>query len=337
MVRLRQMQQKAKATRSQMEAVIKGLERQVSELEEAKSFLLGVKDSTDSMVVQPIRKLTQKKSKIEATYVMLASDWHMGERIRPEVVRNQNEYTPEIAQERAHKFFRSNLRMLRASRSAWDTNQLVLWLGGDLMSGYIHEELEEENFLSPTEEAVLVFDTMVSGINYILAEYDVRKIRIVTSNGNHGRTGKKKKIASNFRNSYEFMVYRLLAKHFEKEKRITWQLGQGYNNMLDIYGCSANFSHGDAIRSNGGIGGIAPALYRRIGRMQEHGTRVDIYNIGHFHQLQFPRLCAINGSLIGFSPFAEFIGASPEPPMQGSYIVDSKHNVPCNFNPIFVS
>ena len=53
------------------------------------------------------RKEQRGKHFQAATYVMLASDWHIEERVRPETVGWRNEYSPEIAQERAERFFKS--------------------------------------------------------------------------------------------------------------------------------------------------------------------------------------------------------------------------------------
>lgn len=324
--------------RKELRAVVKALEHRNAELEEANAFLMNIEDATDAACnAKPIRRLRRKTILPEATYVMMASDWHMGERVRPEMVQGLNEYNPEIAQERAERYFRSNLVMLRAARSAWEVNQVLLWLGGDLMTGYIHEEYEEENFLSPTEESLLAFDVLFRGIDYMLDEYDVERVLVFTNQGNHGRTGRKKRITSYFRNSYEYMLYQMLAKHFKNSTRVDFQIGQGYHNIVDIYGYKIRGSHGDAITHRGGIGGIAPALYRRIGRQGEGGDTVDLDIMGHFHQLQFPRRVVMNGSLIGWNAFGDWIGAASELPMQASFVIDAKHKIPSNFNPIFVT
>ncbi len=338
-VRVHKLKEKARSARTELRAVVKDLERRNGELEEANAFLLGVNELKHEWTPQPIVTCAKKPRKglPEATYVSLASDWHVEERVRPEQIGFRNEYNPEIAQERARQFWRSNLTMLNAARAAWHIDQYLLWLGGDLITGYIHEEYEADNYLSPTEATLLAFQMLVEGIDYLLAESDCPRILIATSNGNHGRTGKKKRVTDDFRNSYEFMLYQLLAMHYKDEKRIRFQLGTGYYNVVDVYGFEVRFSHGDAVRSGGGVGGLAPPLYRRIGKLAQGGDSVNLDCMGHHHQLDFLRLFARNGSLIGWNQFAEFLGCEPEPPQQASFVVDSKHQIACNMNPILVT
>jgi hypothetical protein len=46
--------------------------------------------------------------------------------------------------------------------------------------------------------------------------------------------------------------------------------------------------------------------------------------IGHYHQLSDFGRALVNGSLIGYSPYAMSIGASPEPPQQLTMLLDAK-------------
>jgi hypothetical protein len=321
------------ATRATLEAALKAAESRADTAEAQLEALLGVAQADP----KPIRALKAAgKAKPEAAYVMMASDWHVGERVRPQMVGGLNEYTPEIAQERAEQYFRSNLKMLNAARSAWDVRQLVFWWGGDFMTGYIHEEYQAENYLSPTEEMFLAYEVLLRGVRFILAEYDVERVVIPTSSGNHGR-GTKKKQTSDFRTSYEFLMYRMLQKALADEPRVEVKLGTGYENHLDIYGFRVAFHHGDEVQYNGGVGGIYPALFRRIHRVGAGGFARELDVFGHHHTLGFAPAAFGNGSLIGYSAFAAAKGFRPEPPQQGSFVIDAKHRVPSAMNPIFVT
>lgn len=324
---------RAREHRGEMRAIIQDLERRNKELQSVTDHLLNVEEILKDFHPKKIDVKNTSRSLPEATYIMLASDWHVGERVRPEQVGFRNEYNPDIAQERGRRFWQSNYKMLNAARASWTIDNVVLWLGGDLITGYIHEEFEADNFLSPTEETLLAYQMVTEGIDCILDSYDVENLTVVTSNGNHGRTGRKKRIADDFRNSYEFMLYHLLAKHYKDNNRVTFQISPGYYNYLNVYDMQIRFSHGDGIRSSGGVGGLAPPLYRRLGRL----PAADIDCMGHFHQLDFLRKFCRNGSLIGWNPFADFTGCEFEPPQQASFVVDSKHKICCNFNPILVT
>ncbi|MDX1495360.1 MAG: hypothetical protein R3253_14935, partial [Longimicrobiales bacterium] len=315
----------AQAKREKQEArkIVRALEQEVAQLEERQAYLdeLASAPDPEPFVVTPKGK--KHKGLQEATYVALASDWHMGERVRPENVGSRNEYDPSIAQERAHQFFESNLILLNMARQAWTIDQAVLWLGGDLMTGYIHEEYMEENFLSPVEESLLVYETMVAGIDFLLAKSDLRHILVPTSNGNHGRTGKKIKIASYAKNSFEWLLYQQLASHYRDEPRLEFRVASGYHNVVDLYGLRVGFHHGDAIGYSGGVGGLSIPANRRFGRQAQavpprwEGTELAAPHLqcfGHFHQSLYPGSFICNGSLIGWNDFAERIGCPYEDP-----------------------
>lgn len=331
---------KARAREAKAEAkrIVRALEKELGEYQDRLGFLDKLSDAPDPKPYK-VRRKGRKKGKLpQASYVMLASDWHMGENVRPETCQWRNEYNPDIARTRAEKYWKSNLTMLNAARSAWDIRQGVLWLGGDLMTGYIHEEYEEDNFLSPVEEALLVYETMNHGIERLLAESDLEHILIPTNHGNHGRTGKKMRIGTSAKNSYEWMLYQFLARRWEEEDRVTFQISAGYHNLVDLYGFRIRFHHGDQIGYGGGIGGLSIPVNKRIGRQAKGDPeKVHLDAIGHFHSLQHPKDFIVNGSLIGWNAFAESKGFGFEAPMQASFVVDERHPIVSNFNPILVT
>ena len=326
--------------------IVKALEAELKISEERNAFLDALEAAPEPKPYRMRRRKGQGKSKPAASYTMAASDWHMGEQVDPAIVGGRNEYNPEIAQERAEQYFHSQLTMLKAARSAWDIRDGVLWLGGDLMTGYLHEENMESNYLSPVEEALLVHETFTKGIRFLLDRSDLDHILIPTSNGNHGRTGKKMTASTPAKNSFEWLTYQHLARTFADEPRVTFQIATGYHNVVDLYGMRIGFHHGDAIGYAGGIGGTAIPANRRIGRQaltippDWEGTALGachLYIHGHFHQLAYPGLFIQNGSLIGWNPFADRIGAGYQDPQQFSFVVDERYRVVSNFNPILVT
>jgi len=312
---------------------IKLLERHVEEAQARLGFVDALRDAP---LPEPYEVVAgAPRPKPEATYITLASDWHMEENVRPETVGGHNEYNPDIAQARARQFFDSNLTLLKAARSAWYIPRIVLWLGGDLITGYIHEEYQEENWLSPTKASLLVHDTLIQGIDYLLAEADAEHILIPTSHGNHGRTTPKIRIATSAQNSHEWILYQHLARHYAKEPRVTFQIADGYHNIVNLYGFRIRFHHGDEIRYLGGIGGLAVPAQRRITRQAKgEFEKIHLDCIGHHHHLQFPPDLIGNGSLIGWNAYAEAKGFGYQDPLQASFVVDDRYKMVSNFNPV---
>ncbi len=341
----RRQEDASKGKLKEARGIIRALERELETIELRQAFLDVLEEAPDPdpLMIRPGKR--KKGSLPPATFFALASDWHVGERVRPENVQHRNEYSPEIAQERANQYFDSVLTMLNASRGAWTIDEMVFWLGGDLMTGYIHEEYLSENFLSPTEEALLAHEVLVSGIDRLLAESDCKRILIPTSNGNHGRTGKKINVAAYARNSYEWMLYQFLERHYHDEPRVQLQIANGYNNVLDVYGFRVNFHHGDAIGYGGGVGGLSIPALRRIGRQAQgippewEGTDMGSPHLnvfGHFHQRLHVGPFIVNGSLIGWNDFAERIGCPFEVPAQTCFVIDERYRAVSHYSPLLV-
>lgn len=320
---------RAELTKSNLERLVGELQEQLRERDNLLAAAAGALEPREVASIVPLGK---PGTLPPAAYVMLASDWHLGERVRPEEVRGLNEYNPEIAQERAERFWKANLTMLRTARAAWDVRQVVLWLGGDFITNWIHEELVSENWLSPTEETRLGYDTLSRGLEFVLAEYDCERVVVVTSSGNHGRTTVKKHSAGAFRTSYEFLCYQLLEQRFQG--RVEFQLGYGYENHLTVMGVPFTFHHGDEVQFNGGVGGIYPALYRRMHRTDAGRAAHHCY--GHHHTLSFAPRATGNGSLIGPNSYGLSKGFAPEEPQQASFVVDGKRKVVGGMWPILV-
>ncbi|EKQ70462.1 hypothetical protein OsccyDRAFT_0751 [Leptolyngbyaceae cyanobacterium JSC-12] len=257
----------------------------------------------------------------EATAIILASDWHVGERVDRKTTNGLNEFNPDIATKRAGKFFANACKLIEKERHSVPINHAILWLGGDLITGYIHEELQESNYLSPVEESLLVQDLVSDGISYLLKYVD--KITVICSYGNHGRTEKKKRISTGAKNSYEWLLYQQLAHRI---KSVDWHVGSGYFSYLQLYDQVIRFHHGDGIKYHGGIGGVTVPLIKFVNRCNTQ-TKATLDVVGHFHTLTFHNQFIVNGSLIGMTPYAMQIGCSYERPQQGFLVVEQKHGI----------
>lgn len=280
------------------------------------------------------RELARLKAGGEATAILVLSDWHWGERVDPTTVNGMNAYSPTIARKRADQVFQRTVMLLDQARHLTKVNTLVVALLGDFITGYIHEELVEGNYLSPTEEVLEVRDAIHSGIQFLLKEAKVKHIDIVTSIGNHGRTTPKKRIATGFANSYEWLLFKVMESTL-RHPRIAWKVENGYHNWLDIQGRHVRFHHGDHINYWGGVGGITIPVNKAIAQWNKsRAADEDVF--GHFHQFTPGRRWTCNGSLIGWSPFGIAVKAEFEEPQQG-FIVISKKRGKTQTLPVFCS
>jgi hypothetical protein len=118
-------------------------------------------------------------------------------------------------------------------------------------------------------------------------------------------------------------MYHSLADEFRREKRIHFEITNSSHQYVKIYNWTLHFHHGDDVRYQGGVGGIGIPLLKAV-PMWDLVQRSDVHNIGHWHQLRDYGRAVVNGSLIGFGPYAQRIRAEFEPPQQAMYYIDSK-------------
>lgn len=295
---------------------------QIAELESQNEAILAIKSPVEPFTI----KADPGKDGGEAVAIIQASDWHVEEKVDPSTVGGRNEYNPDIAEARARMFFQNGLKLIRKERQGVAIDRVILALSGDLVSGFIHEELEESNYLSPVEAIQFVKRLVIGGLKLWKEDGGFKEILVATNYGNHGRTTKKIRVSTGHRNSYEWMAAGDLAAMFDGDEVIRFQTTNSYFNFVRCFGHSLRFHHGDAVKYGGGIGGLTIPLLRYVSKSNlQHPADADF--IGHFHQLTpYSRAhrFVVNGSLIGFNAYAQRIGASPEPPMQSFHLLDSE-------------
>jgi transposase-like protein len=263
----------------------------------------------------------------ESTAFLIASDWHLEERVQPEKVNGLNEFNLQIAEQRATRFFRNGLSLVNINRSGTRIDNLVLALLGDFISGYIHEELVENNEVSPIKAVDRAFEIIAGGIDFLAKNGGFKKIVIPCNVGNHSRTTLKMRCSTSIENSYEWLLYRFLQRHVQCHKyktKIEFVLPAGYHTFINVYGRNIRFHHGDNVKYQGGIGGVTIPLNKAISAWNQ-AARADFDVLGHWHTLQSDRHFIINGSLIGYGPYSLKIKAPFEPPMQSFFLLHPKY------------
>lgn len=312
------------------QAAKKHLLKEIEIVEARHDFLCSIEGPVKAHTIKPAIR-----GKKEACAVAIASDWHVGELVDPITVNDRNSYNPEIAQERGLRYFRNVLRLLEQQRSGATIKTMVLGLLGDMMTGYIHEELVETNPLSPTEEILLLKEMLVSGIDFLLEHGGLTKIVIPCCYGNHGRTTLKRRVQSGAKNSYEWLLYKVLEGHYEKEDRIEFIVADGSHVYVEVFGVMIRFHHGDDVRFQGGVGGLSIPL-RKACHGWDTFKPAQLTIIGHWHQFVDFGFAIVNGSLIGYNAYALSIKATFEEPRQAFFLIDKARERKTVVAPIFV-
>lgn len=311
--------------RKKYQEALQVIERYEREQEAARALAAGSRLIT----IQP----KHRSGTSEATAIWLASDWHVEEIVGPEV-NSLNRYSPEIAKARATQFFQSGLRLTQLLAQDVQIEHIILALLGDFITNDIHEaENAEKNALQPMQAIVLAQDLLVAGIEFVL-QHSTCTITIPCHSGNHGRTTKRTRFASENGHSLEYLMYQHLAAYFRHEPRVQFLIADGMHSYVKVYDTTIRFHHGHAIKYQGGVGGLFIPAYKAIAQWNK-ARHADLDVFGHFHQTKDGGNFLCNGSLIGYNAFALSIKADYEPPKQTLFLIDKARGRTCTW-PILV-
>lgn len=314
------------------------LRNQNSEYKKRQEFLSGINiediESLENFTIVP-----SPRHKEEVIAISTLSDVHIEEPVVKSVVNNLNEYNLIIAEERVSRYFKRLMYMITQTRKAgYKVDNLVLGLLGDFITGYIHEELEESNELTPVQATMVIQDLLIKGIKFLSENGKFQKIIIPCVPGNHGRTTSRKRYITGYKNSYEWLMYNGIKNLFiesGKYSNVEFIIPESEFIYLDLFGYINKFSHGDHFNYQGGIGGLEVPLKKWI--LRENAViKTDMSWIAHWHQYIVLNKVRVNGSLIGYNSYARAFGFEPEPPKMQFQLLDKKRGYTLN-NPIILT
>lgn len=295
------------------------LRKQKALADERLETYLSISESTPLFEILPDESTNDSLS----VPIFLASDWHCEEEVRPETVRGLNEYNLDIAHDRIQRYWSKSVEFALDRKAHTDIPYAIIWLGGDFITGHIHEELTQVTALAPPEAILWVKKRIIAGINYVLQNFPA--VHVVCNTGNHGRTTRKP-ITSGLsqRNSFEWLMYHVIADEFSNNPKITFHIPESYFAEFQVFDFKLRTHHGDNLLYKGGVGGPAIPVNKAIAEWNV-ADRVDYDYFGHLHQFIDHHSWTINPSLIGYSPFSIDIKGRFQRPMQLVDFIHHKH------------
>lgn len=272
-------------------------------------------------------------AKHRATMIVLLSDWHVEEQVDPATCNFLNSFDLEVCDRRIAELTERFVTLLEHERRLADVSRVLVWLGGDFISGHIHEDTAEMAQLAPLAALRWAGKRIAGFIDTVAQLAD--SVVVATNSGNHGRSTPKLRVGTELEHSFEQHLYLSLASA-EQRPNVDWHVGTGYLNYVDLDGFRVRLHHGHAYTYAGGIGGI----HVPVSKANAAWNAVEPANLtcfGHWHQFSWLRAgrYVSNGSLIGHSAYATRIKASFEPPCQACVIVDHRRQEVTKAMPIF--
>jgi hypothetical protein len=325
------LQLEARRLRAETRDAKASAERALAKLEavqDALTVALEIKDIFDQGVITP----PEDPQKDEAVPILLLSDLHCGQIVKPSSVNGLNEFNPEIFDDRLDAVFRNALKVINGQRSTATIREAVIWLGGDLIEGELHGDAVQNQTLTTTQQIVRCERAIVRGLDYLLQHSDLERILIPCNVGNHGRNTKKQQ-SNATENSYEHLAYCSMRRHYRDEPRLEWFIADADCLYLDVYGKRLRFFHGDSVRYNGGAAGPLWNVDKHAKNLDQSVPADHTFH-GHFHTLGFGSRATSNGSLPGCAPYGLQSGYRIERPQQGMRFLHSDKGFAGSF-PIF--
>lgn len=319
---------RAKSSNAQLRKQYGESLRAIERLETEVRTVAQLRDGLETYEIQAV----ERSGTGEATAIVVASDWHSDEAVGAEV-GGLNVFNADVAEQRIQRFFRKADSLTRMLAQDIRIPTMVLALLGDFISNDIHDELVEQTDVAPMHALVRVQNHIISGIEYLLKTSD-RRLVIPCHSGNHARTTKTTRFATENGHSLEYLMYVALAAYFRAEPRVTFVIPEGPHSYVSIYDQTIRFQHGHMVKYGGGIGGLTIPLNKAIAQWSK-ARHADLDVLGHFHQLTDGGNFVVNGSLIGYNAFALSIKASYEKPKQALFLMDRKRGRTCMW-PILV-
>jgi hypothetical protein len=289
----------------------------------------------------PPRWLTKgkKNSKTHSVPMVLWSDFHWGERIDPHQVGGVNSFDRNIAKRRLKLLVEKTIDLALNHMVKPKYPGIVVCLGGDMISGAIHDELSESNDGYTQQSLLEVQEQLIAGLTLVADKFG--KVFVPCVVGNHGRNTLKPRMKGRVYQSYEWNLYCQLELHFRSDKRIQFMIPGETDAYFSVLGHRFLLTHGDTLGVKGGdgiIGAIGPITRGaiKVGRSEAQiGRDFDTLLMCHWHcyiARSEANHVIVNGTLKGYDEYARLALRAPySRPSQAMWFVDAHHGVTCQW------
>ena len=293
-----------------------------------------IREKIIKLAEQPVRVptwLLNNKAPKSAPGVptLLASDWHWGEVVDTAQIGGVNEYSLKTAHDRAKRMINNTIDLLNNHMVNPSYPGIVFALGGDMITGDIHEELVATNEREVMPTVVDLWGVLAWCIETLADKFG--RVFVPCVSGNHGRNTKKIRAKGRNFTSFDWLLYTFLAKRFEGDARVTFYIPDGADALYSVYGHRYLLTHGDQFRGGdaliGPLGPIVRGDHRKRARNMQINADYDTIVMGHWHQLMQTQKFIVNGSLIGYNEYAYNNNYGFEPPRQALWITHPERGI----------
>jgi len=264
---------------------------------------------------------------------LFLSDFHYGEVVKSDAVNNLNTFNKKISRSRLKSTVETAIDLCHNHMVNPKYPGIVLALGGDMMSGCIHDELIDTNDGTNIDHVLELFDQLIWTISTLADKFG--KVFVPTCYGNHSRMYQQYRNKEAAHLSFDWLLYNMLEKHFKnnKDDRIQFLIPTGFDTYYKIFDTSYLLTHGDRLGVRGGTGivGMLGPIARGVQKVRSEyanfGKSIDYVIMGHYHQYISIKGAIVNGSLKGYDEYAMSNRFAFEIPKQALWFTHPQYGV----------
>jgi hypothetical protein len=270
-----------------------------------------------------------EKSALPGVPTLFLSDLHWGEVVHAGQIGGVNSYNLAIAHKRMRHTIETAIYLLQILDPKMRYPGIVVPLGGDMISGNIHDELMATNELNTMPTLLDLYDELVGAIKLLADTFG--SVFLPGVSGNHGRDTKKIWAKDRHHTSFDWLLYQFLARRFKDDKRVTFYIPDGSDAAYRIYGMRYLLTHGDQFRAGdsiiGPIGPLTRGNQKKLARNTAVDQAYDMMIVGHWHQYMHLERLIVNGSMKGYDEYAYQGNFGFEPPRQGLWVTHPRNGI----------
>lgn len=274
------------------------------------------------------------KAGFRGTPCTIWSDWHYGEVVNGAEVVGMNEFNATVCERRVKRLVERTIDLAfnHMGKPGTDYPGIVVMLGGDMISGAIHEELLATDDRTANQGVVELAGIISAALVELRKKF--KRVFVPCVVGNHGRSTRLPRNKHRVHTSFDWNIYCFTAKYLERDKGIQFYIPQESDAFFKVHGHRFLLTHGDSLGVKGGDGiiGAAGPIMRgaiKVGRSEAQiGRNFDTLVMGHWHQyLTLPGII-VNNSLIGYNEYARLSLRAPySRPSQALWFTHPEHGI----------
>ena len=262
------------------------------------------------------------------TAVVLCSDIHLAETIRPEDANGVNFYNSIVASNRLWEHSQKVRSIIGRHMSLYKIDRIWSPVLGDILNGTIHEEYVATNDLSDPAAVIL-------GARLLRMFYEELKglglpIEIDAVHGNHARLTPKVPTKRQAHTNLDWQCYEMLADRFVDDDQVSVAITTAQIGMKKIFDWNYVFEHGIDVKN-----GREEDFEDRVRALFDdptfreatgyQGASFDQIIIGNLHKPKFLERTVVNGSYIGQNELGQSWRLKPIRAQQLTWGVSEKY------------